>query len=208
MARLTLYQAPRGKPLLSVEKSSINAVEAYIRWLSVECPKYMHIGTNILCQQMAYVNQSEARRMSFGPHDPREQNPNAAWRLPVRRISERYYRGWKVKPIMNGWMLFNDSREAYFIEFGISRVGFSWAIRGDRQERLGPRRTPTRRIRRPVRKLSLIRTLKYMASTQAYHRIWSEIYTTRQHVAGFTQKVQSPGMGSFSGPMLGRRLPG
>lgn len=94
------------------------------------------------------------------------------------------------------YLLYNSSREAYYIEFGISQVGFG-----------GTRSVPRRRIRRPVSKLSLIKTLQYMEETSAYHRIWVDIFKSKHTHEGFTQIIQSPAMGSFTGPGLGAYLP-
>jgi hypothetical protein len=119
--------------------------------------------------------------MSFGPYDPGQQSSAAAWKLPVRRISNAYYLGWKVRSLGYAhWQLYNDSREAYYIEFGIN-----WRGAG-------------RRVRRPVRKMSLRRTLDFMRTTQAFHRVWCDIFAnprTRHRGKGFTQIVQSPAGG-------------
>lgn len=190
MAKFTPYSyRGRGQPLIEPTKETINAIEEVIRWAESEVPRNLAINMVKLTQLMATVNQGYARKMAFGPEDPGGRNSALAWRLPVRRITGRYYTGWKIRPVAGGWQLYNDSREAYFIEFGINWLGGG------------------RRVRRPVRKLSLRQTLDYMASTQAFHRIWSEIFIHRGSGYGFTQIVQSPRMGSFTGPMLGRRIP-
>lgn len=189
MAKFTPFSY-RGQPgLIEPTKETINAIEEVIRWAESEVPFQMEQNMIRLTQLMATVNQGFARKMAFGPEDPRGRGSTLAWRLPVRRISGRYYLGWKIRPIRGGWQLYNDSREAYFIEFGINHLGEG------------------RRVRRPVQRLSLRQTLEYMASTQAYHRIWSEIYRHRGKGFGFTQQVQSARMGSFTGPEFGRRLP-
>lgn len=192
MARLALYQSSRA--LIEPTTETINALEEAIRWAEIEVPQNLKKYMNDLVYVMALTNQGEARRMSFGPYDSSGHDSSLAWKLPVRRITQNYYLGWKVRQIRPAvWQLYNDSREAYFIEFGIN-----WLGQG-------------RRVRRPVRKLSLRRTMEVMMRTQAYHRIWVDIYanprTRHRGSRGFTQIVQSPGMGGFTGPMLGRRLP-
>jgi len=186
--------------VFEITPQSVKGMEAYIRWAEVEAPHQVGIYMDQLVQTMALVNQMYARRMSFGPYDPQEHDPSLAWRTPeqgIRRISQAYYLGWKVYKIGFGhYRLQNASREAYFIEFGISQVGF------------GARTVPARRIRRPVRKLSQLKMLEFMKTTTAYHRIWTDMFRARHTHGGFTQIVQSPGMGSFTGPMLGRYLPG
>jgi len=183
MARLVLYEH-KGKELLGVDKATINGLEAAIRWAEVEVPNQARKVVGDLARRMALVNQMHARRMSFGPHDPYQRSPEEAWRMPnagIRRITQNYYFGWKVKYSGPGWWtLYNDSREAYFIEFGIH--------------------TSNRRVRRPVRKLSQLKTLRWMMSTHAYHRVWSDIYLGPRRgkgrkIGGFTQTVQSPAGG-------------
>jgi hypothetical protein len=203
----------QGRGVLEISTDTINAIEDYIRWAE-SVPNRLPGAMNLLARMMALVNQGIAQEMSYGAYDPQNRNPSQAWRIPVRRISQRYFYGWKVKPLRGGaWMLYNDSREAYFIEFGIHRSGTTGEV-------------SPRRIRRPIRKLSLRRTLEAMMRTKAYHRVWAEIFVDRHHKLsrGFTQTVQSPagghsmfspfgesamspGSGSFTGPGVGRNLP-
>jgi hypothetical protein len=223
VARFTRYQASR--PLWEPTPQTLNAIEDAIRWAETETPWNLRYWMNELVFHMALVNQGYARKMAFGPSDPRGRSTDLAWRTPeqgIRRITGEYYVRWRVRQIRPAvWQLYNDSREAYFIEFGISRVGFS-----------GERTVPARRIRRPVRKLSLIKTLEHMMRTRAYHRVWASIMTSPRHHGrgqGFIQEVQpasdahtifkawenlpnvdvgnKSGGINYGGPMLGRRLP-
>lgn len=185
MARLVKYDAPGA--ILKPTAETINGFEQLIRWAEVETPARLRTEMNKLTRMMAIINQGEARLLSFGPSDPFQTNSGAAWKLPVRRITGRYYLSWKVAKLGQArWMLYNDSREAYYIEFGISQVGWG-----------SNRHVPARRIRRPVRKLSLRRTLIMMQTTHAYHRVWANIYTEGGRTVrgrGFSQIVQSPGV--------------
>lgn len=180
MARFTPYQSPRA--IIVPTKEAIDAIEGAMRWAEYETPSRIPENMYWLTYLMALQAQGIARKMSFGPEDPSGAKSNLAWKLPVRRITGRYYTGWKLKQLRDGWMVYNDSREAYFIEFGIN-----W-------------RGGNRRIRRPVRKLTMIKTLRFMATTQAYHRIFCSIFISRRHVEGFTQVVQPPNKGTFAGP--------
>lgn len=176
MAKLILYDSPRA--LISPTKETINGFVEAIRWAEVEVPRNLPREMHKLVYAMALINQREARKMSFGPRDRREQQPGLAWKLPVRRITEAYYLGWKIRFVRQGVIqLYNDSREGYFIEFGINHLGEG------------------RRVRRPIRKLSLRRTMNYMATTHAFDRIWVDVFKTRSHSRGFTQEVQSPAGG-------------
>lgn len=188
MARLTgksyrnfePYKSSRA--FLEPDKDTIDGLEQAIRWAEEEVPSNLLRSMNELVFHMALINQGIARKMSFGPYDPNEENPGRAWKVPVRRIAGAFYVGWKIRRVKPGvWQLFNDSREAYFIEFGINWLG------GER------------RVRRPIRKLSLRRTMEQMMSTQAYHRVWVDIYANprfgRHRGRGFYQIVQSPAGG-------------
>jgi hypothetical protein len=189
VARLQSFTPTRGTgKIVEITPKSITAIESYIRWCEYEAPQHLPIYMDRLVAHMALMNQSFARKMAFGPLDPQGKDTSLAWRTPeegIRRISGAYYIGWRVKKRgLAHYRLWNASKEAYFIEYGISEVGW-----GDN------RHVPKGRIRRPVRKLSLLKTLKFMATTQAYHRIWVDIFKSRHAHGGFTQIVQSPGGG-------------
>lgn len=134
------------------------------------------IALDQMVRMMAYMNLGFAQRSAAGPVDPRQQRPDLAWRRPVRRISGRYYFGWKVRRVGLGtWQLFNDSREAYYIEFGIH--------------------VSNRRVRRPIQKLSLMQTVKALQTTAIYHRVWASLMMPPpgQRVGkGFIWQMQSP----------------
>jgi hypothetical protein len=202
MARFVRWDIP-GRSFLEPTIETMNGIEEAIRWAQTECPRRMPREMDKLVMYMALVNQGFARKMAFGPLDPSGRRSELAWRTPsegIRRISQDYYLGWKVKRVgMGHWRLYNDSREAYYIEFGISQVGFG-----------GTRYVPSRRIRRPVRKLSLRKTMEFMMRTHAYHRTWVNMYCPpgqRHRGRGFLQMVQSPAQGSFRGPLPGVKLP-
>ena len=162
--------------LMGPTQETANALEDFIRWCEEEVPTQLMFGMSKLALFMALTNQKEARKLSFGPYDPSMEHPEDAWQLPVRRITQAYYLGWKVRMIGPGIaQLYNDSREAFFIEFGINWLGEG------------------RRVRRPVRKLSLIKTLRQLETTHIYHRIWSQVFIHKGKGFGFTQHVQSPG---------------
>jgi len=177
LAKFIKYQSSRA--FFTPTKESLDGIEMAIRWAEKEVPALIPMYMHELVFHMALHNQGEARKLSFGPLDPRQESPGAAWKLPVRRISGAYYLGWKVRRVRRGVVqLYNDSREAYFIEFGIN-----WRGTG-------------KRVRRPVRKLSLRRTIDFMRTSQAYHRVWVDIYAnprSRHRGRGFYQIVQSPG---------------
>src|SRR5262245_23748425 len=180
MTRLNLYPSKLGTMI--PDKETFDGLEEAIRWAEVECPEAIRFFMDKLCLHMAIYNQGEARKLSAGPLDPRGLNQNFAWRLPVRRITGAYLEGWKVRRKgIAYYILYNASREAYFIEFGINWLGEG------------------RRVRRPVRKLSLRRTMERMMTTHTFHRVWCDMYASprygRHRGRGFYQIVQSPAKG-------------
>lgn len=199
MAKLVQYAKPGS--FFGFDPRSLDEIADLVRWAESDVPRLVPKLMNKLVMYMSLYHQGEARKMSFGPYDPNQRNPSLAWRTPqegIRRISENYYLGWKVKSEGPGiWRIYNDSREAYFIEFGISMVG--WGAN---------RHVPQGRIRRPVNKLSGRRTIEWaLKTTGMVNYIWTEIYRGNGKYR-FTQVVQSPAKGSFSGGItLGRFLP-
>lgn len=153
-----------------VFRISSETFEAYDDWIRAAeaSGRNAQFGVNALVSLMARTNQAFAMEMARGVVDPRMQNRAAAWKIPVRRITSRYYKGWKVQRLAPGvWILFNDSREAFYIEFGIHPGSRRGTEHGN---------TYDARVRRPIRKLSLIRTLKLMDESRAGERVWEQIF--------------------------------
>ena len=196
MAQLVKYAKPGS--FFGFDPRSLDEIYDLVRWAEVDVPRKVPILMNRLVMYLALYHQGEARKMSFGPLDPHGMNSSLAWRTPeqgIRRITQNYYLGWKVQKVSNGFRIYNDSREAYFIEYGISMVGW-----GEN------RYVPARRIRRPVNKLAGRRTIEWAMKTDGMaNYIWVEIYRGKYR---FIQTVQSPAKGSFGGMFsLGRYLP-
>lgn len=133
-------------------------------------------GENILIRMLAETQKGIAQRKSAGPVGTMSSTGTSSshvggtrsgilgtktgttlpggrpFGIPVRRITGEYYRGWKVRKIAPAmWMTYNDSREAFFIEFGIN-----------------PRVTGA--VRRPILKMSAIATLRFIQRTKLIER--------------------------------------
>jgi hypothetical protein len=142
---------------------------------------------NDLCKVLAFVGLAQAQKRSRGIVDPRQTSSTVtvrpgtsrvgytpgrslssqAWKIPVRRITGAYYRGWRVNRVTMGvWEVFNESREAYFIEYGIHTSG--------------------RRVRRPIAKLSLLATIRF--ADPIIHRMTNWVFPWGRY------SVQSPAM--------------
>lgn len=108
-------------------------------------------GENILIHMLAKAHQGLAQQKSRGMVDPTGK-AGRPFGIPVRRIKSAYYQGWRVRRIGKAaWMMYNDAREAYFIEFGIN-----------------PRATGA--VRRPILKMSAIATLRFVQRTRVIDR--------------------------------------
>lgn len=167
---------------LSIDGSTFEAIENYILWCK-QVPKKFPGAMNHLVQMMSYVHLGFAQQYASGPRDPRNQQSVNAWKIPVRRITGRYFFGWKVRRISLGvWQVYNDSREAFFIEYGIHRNPATGGV-------------SAKRIRRPINKLAMQRTLRFLATTAVADRIWADIYfppAGQRSGKGFLWTMQSP----------------
>lgn len=161
MARYTENQ------IFRISASSFDEIDDWIR-AADQAGRNAQFGLDALAMLLARTNQGFAMEMSAGPLDPRGMNRAAAWKTPVRRITSRYYKGWKVRRLAPGaWLLYNDSREAWFIEFGIHPHSIRSTDKGNIFDA---------RVRRPIRKLSLIRTLKFADQSRVGARIQEQIF--------------------------------
>lgn len=158
----------RSDDVFRISPETFDSIE---EWISAAqaAGRNISYGMNALAMLLAYTNQAFAKRMSAGPVDPQMKRRDAAWKLPVRRITSRYYMDWKVRRLAPGlWMVYNDSREAFYIEFGIHPTG---SLRSTEKGY-----TYVVRVRRPVMKLSLKKTLRYADATKAGERIWEKSF--------------------------------
>lgn len=183
--------------MLRISPDFFNALENRIQHELSATGRY-RVGMDFLVRYMAYVNLGYAQKYALGPVDPQQNRPDLAWRIPVRRISGRYFFGWKVqRKGLAHYELRNDSREAFFIEFGIHRNPMTGQVAARRQ-------------RRPILKLSLIRTLQYLQRTAIWDRVWASIEMPppgKRTGRGFMWHVQG---GHMMGPTIGPwgKLPG
>lgn len=118
-------------------------------------------GIDLIVHGMVTIVRSEAMKRSFGPAAPRQRsNPAFAYRLPVQRITGRYYSGWYIRRLGRGrWVVGNDSFEALLIETGLFQ-----------------------RNRRPVLKMSTLAMLTFIQQTRVMERYGESILSTRSRV--------------------------
>lgn len=160
------YADPGTKGFVRLTDDSIRALEDYVSWTKNVARHKLPQADNYLAMFLAMLSGSYAQKYSAGmKRDP--DDTSKSWAMPVPRVTGRYLLGWRVQKIRNGiWMLTNDSREAFFIEYGIHRNPVTGEV-------------SPRRIRRPVFKLSLLRTLEHIHNTPLIHRIISSALVPR-----------------------------
>jgi len=135
-------------------------------------------GMDLLVQLMAVFTRSEAMKKSQGPVAARRRsNPAMAYRIPVQRITGRYYASWYVRRAGSGrWRVGNDSFEAVLIENGIFQ-----------------------RVRRPILKMSVLSMLRYVQQTQVATKYMQSVINVRKSAtnmgsgwAVFTKTEEGP----------------
>lgn len=129
-------------------------------------------GIDLIVHGMVTIVRSEAMKRSFGPVAPRQRSvPALAFRIPVQRITGRYYAGWYIRRLGRGrWVVGNDSYEAMLIETGLFQ-----------------------RTRRPVLKMSTLAMLAFVQQTRLMERFGESILSTRSRVLRL-------GLPALSGP--------
>ena len=148
-------------------------------------------GENLLVRMLAMTQKGIAQQKSRGMVDP-SGVAGRPWGIPVRRISQAYYKGWKERKIGHAsWMTYNDSREAFFIEFAIN-----------------PRVTGA--VRRPILKMSAVATLRFVQRTKLIERFAASTIGATRNQRGQYRSFQARMSGSLLLGVIGPEgnLPG
>lgn len=171
----------------AISRRTFENLEQWIRDNEASAQKAAQ-GIDTLVRLCILVVKAEAQKRTMGPVAPqRRSNPALAYRIPVQRITGRYFAGWTVRRVRFGaWMIYNDERAAYVVEFGIGQ-----------------------RVRRPVLKLSVIGMLRFVQTTRMADRFAEYVMAPRRTPQGRFRSFESrigpliTGMGA--GPVVGRR---
>jgi len=159
------YDAPTN---FGITLASIRSIEDYImdNRFSIDKLRY---GMDTLVRVLITVVQSEARKRSAGPVAPRWRSvPAFAYKIPVQRITGRYYQGWTIRRVRNAhWMLYNDSYEAWLIEYGIHM-----------------------RVRRPILKQSFMAMLQFIQTTRTADMFVDWVLAPRRNAKGQFQSFE------------------
>lgn len=144
-------------------------------------------GMDALTRLLILVVKGNAQSKTMGPVAVnRRSNPALAHRIPVQRITGRYFAGWTVKRLRNGvWMVYNETRAAYVVEFGI----------GQRQ-------------RRPILKTSVLDMLRFVQATRTGDRFVDWVFAPRRNSKGQFQSFESRLGNKFKLSLTANDLPG
>lgn len=147
-------------------------------------------GIDLLARAMVLVIKGEAQKRSGGQVAARQRsNPALANRIPVQRITGRYFAGWMIRRLGNGhYLMYNDSVEAYLIETGMYQ-----------------------RVRRPILKMSMLQMLALLQTTRTGERFLDWVIAPRRNARGqfqsFSGRVSgTTSLGGLAGPT--GKLPG
>jgi hypothetical protein len=159
------YDAPVN---FGITLESIRQIEDYITDNQFSIQK-LEYGMDTLVRVLANIVQMEARKRSQGPVAPRWRSvPAFAYKIPVQRITGAYYAGWTLRRVRNAhWMVYNDTFEAWLIEFGIHM-----------------------RVRRPILKMSFLAMLKFIQTTRTAEMFVDWVMAPRRNAKGQFQSFE------------------
>jgi hypothetical protein len=162
----------------SISRTTMTQINAYIA-MNEESIHKVQAGMDLFVRAMVIIARSEAMKRSFGPLAPNRRSSAAlANRIPVQRITGKYYGDWYVLRLGNArWAVGNNSKESVLIETGMYQ-----------------------RTRRPILKYSVAGMFKILADMGAFQQ-FSAWITEPTH--GAPIKLATPGL---AGPV--GRLPG
>lgn len=173
---------------ITISRKTFEEIENFIADNEASIEK-VNAGIDLLVRSMVLVIKGIAQQKSGGPIAPRRRsNPALANRIPVQRITGMYFAGWTIRRVGAGhWAVYNDTTEAWLIEFGLHQ-----------------------RVRRPILKMSLIGMLGMIQTTRTAERFMDWVLAPRRSPKGQFQSFSTRLMGTQTlGGMAGPigRLP-
>jgi hypothetical protein len=155
------FGAP-GRGVIEFTNETLKMLDDWYAWAKYVEKSQLPKAETAIARTMAMMAGGYAQKRSAGM----KRAPNdttRSWKMPVPRVTSRYFLGWRVQRVTHAtYILTNDSREAYFIEYGIHRNPAT----GE---------PSPRRIRRPVLKLAVRDMLEALYASRLGHRVWSSI---------------------------------
>lgn len=179
----------------AISRKTFNDLEDLMRSFQVGSQQFNAVA-DVAAELLAHTTKGYAERYYLGPatrpSDARRSLGAPAWTIPVRRLTGHTFAGWQVKRVGPGmWQTFNDERGAFMVEHGIVRGGGG--------------------VRRPILKLSIVKTLRMAAATRMGTRLMADTLGNLRNNKGQFQSTtarirRSSIIGSMAGPK--GRLPG
>lgn len=172
--------------MFTISRKTFENIEQFIADNEASVEK-VQVGIDMLVRLMALTIKGLAQEKSAGPVAARHRsNPAFANRIPVQRISGAYFAGWTQRKMAHAhWMVYNDAREAWLIEYGIYQ-----------------------RQRRPILKMSVIDMLRFIQTTRAGERFLDSVLAPRRNAKGQFSSFDSRLGTGFQLSLTGGDLPG
>lgn len=171
---------------IGITRQSFDEIDTLIRSLrqgSREWGSAMDVATQLLAKTSQGLVQRYYAGQVIRPQDAR--NIRSTWGTPIRRVTQKTYRGWRVRKIGLGmWELFNEERGAYMVEFGVVRGGHGVA-------------------RKPLKR-SAVGTLRFIQRTRFGQRIMGETFgnlrNNKGHFRTFNARMAGSNLIGMAGP--------
>lgn len=167
-----------------IGKKTFDDIENFIADNEASAVKVQQ-GIDLLARGMVLVIKGEAQKRSAGPVAGRHRsNPALANKIPVQRISGKYFAGWVIRRLGSGhYMVYNDSVEAYLIETGMYQ-----------------------RVRRPILRMSMLQMLALLQTTRTGDRFLDWVMAPRRNSRGQFQSFGgrisgTTSLGGLAGPV-------
>lgn len=162
MANRTLARGDRlGQTTFAISRRTFEQLEDWMQDNQASIQK-ANEGMRVLTRLCILVVKAEVQKRSFGPVAPGQRSvPSLAFKIPVQRITGRYFAGWTVRPTRGGWKIYNDEIEAYLIETGMYQ-----------------------RTRRPILKMSVLDMVSFIQGTRTEQRFLEYVFAPRRSANG------------------------
>ncbi len=154
---------------ISITRSDFNSVADFAKALDQGSRQFAEV-MDTAAQLWAMLIKGLVQQKYRGP-----SSGGAAGTIPVRRLTGRTYASWKVKRLRKGaWEIYSEERGAYMVEYGLG----------------------SNRVRRPVLKMSVVGSLRFIARTRFSNMIMKETFGDLRNNKGQFQTFNARMRGS------------
>jgi hypothetical protein len=157
-----------------ISRQSFDDVDNLIRSLKTGTREF-NSAMDLAAQLLAGTSKAFVQQYYAGPRAPSRAvvgYQKSSFGIPVRQVTGRTLRGWKVRRVAPGvWETYNEERGAYMVEYGIVRGGGGVA-------------------RRPLKR-SGVATLRFIQRTRFAQRIMADTFGNLRNNKGHFRSFQS-----------------